>query len=96
MVPTCAIFMIFLAGPLVQHPGKAVWNVDGSWSVDWPAMEEAAASEATTTSPERMVGEGWAALGTTNFMPRQIARALLAARDAGKLLESPLSHHPCN
>lgn len=40
LVTTCAIIQLALSGPNAQHPGEATWNLDGSWTVDWPMVQE--------------------------------------------------------
>ena len=74
-----SIIMIAAAVPGSRHPGQAVWNTDGSWTVDWPAIKELAAKPAYVTTG-----------GSHASFPRLevfIARSLLIERDAGKLLE---------
>jgi hypothetical protein len=43
MIKTCfVIFLISFGGPNFHHPGTAQWNPDGTWTVNWAAVEEAA------------------------------------------------------
>jgi hypothetical protein len=77
--PACSIIQLDFDQPGMKHPGRAVWNMDGSWSVNWDSVEEEAARQDRNVNDPRLA----------------IARALLKAKQVGLLYESPMAAHTC-
>ena len=71
----CVLLSFELKHPLVNNPGKAQWNLDGSWTIDWPMIEEIAEWTVITSMCHNV---------DFNVL---MARALIKARDSGKLIE---------
>lgn len=71
----------------------AHWNLDGSWTVDWPMVERQAARSVhleypATTEPPIDATE-FAAIDHSGDFVVLMARALLAAKAKDKLWENP-------
>jgi len=76
------LISIAVASPLVQHPGRAQLNQDGSWTVDWQTMKELAARPVylKPSGPQFDV---------------MIARALLAEKATGMIMENAHPNNDC-
>lgn len=88
--------------PPGMDPGKAVWNLDGSWTVEnWPTIEEVAKKPAVFKPPEPSEKDKQDGNFALHLKVPDIsyyvlmARALVSAHKAGKLWENPAADNTC-
>lgn len=97
-------FSLIFTGSVVKDPGKATWHADGSWTVDWPTIEEVAALPAFVHNAAAFDNAGSPGFsgniisgdvisGRINYSVDYVlvARSLLYERSVGHLVERPRS-----
>ena len=97
----CIILMVSWHGGSAD--GSAILNLDGSWTVDWPAIEELARQPLINPGPE-IAGRGvdlsqggYTFAAGHQHMQFEIltARALLKQREAGTIVENLNPDNTC-